>query len=79
MSIASVSSWRVNGGGATGCRWVGEARSPSTPDSGACRSSTGNSGLPELAPHAQRLLSDPDPVVAEAAGWALARLQPAPA
>jgi epoxyqueuosine reductase len=34
----------------------------------------GNSGLPALAPAARALLGDPDPVVAEAAAWALARL-----
>ena len=35
----------------------------------------GNSGLPGLASHAARLRSDPDPTVAEAANWALSRLQ----
>ncbi len=35
----------------------------------------GNSGLPALRPAAQALLDDPDPVVAEAAAWALSRLQ----
>ncbi len=35
----------------------------------------GNSGERKLLPHAARLTSDPDPVVAEAASWALARLQ----
>ena len=42
----------------------------------------GNSGLPELAPALQALLGDDDPVVAEAASWALDRLDasaPAPA
>ncbi len=34
----------------------------------------GNSADPALVPVAQRLATDPDPVVAEAAGWALARL-----
>ena len=34
----------------------------------------GNSGHPSLAPALQRLLDDGDPVVAEAAGWALAML-----
>nr|WP_124085430.1 tRNA epoxyqueuosine(34) reductase QueG [Pseudogemmobacter humi] len=34
----------------------------------------GNSGMPALAPSARALLDDPDPVVAEAAEWALARL-----
>ncbi len=34
----------------------------------------GNSADPSLAPVAQRLSADPDPVVAEAAAWALARL-----
>jgi epoxyqueuosine reductase len=35
----------------------------------------GNSGLPSLAPVAQRLTDDPDPAVADAARWALARLR----
>ena len=35
----------------------------------------GNSGLPGLAAHASRLRDDPDPTVAEAAGWAVARLR----
>jgi epoxyqueuosine reductase len=35
----------------------------------------GNSGLAELAPALERLVDDPDPVVAEAANWALQRLQ----
>jgi epoxyqueuosine reductase len=34
----------------------------------------GNSGDPGLLPHADRLRADPDPVVAEAAAWAVARL-----
>ena len=34
----------------------------------------GNSGLPDLIPPLQGLVNDDDPVVAEAAGWALARL-----
>jgi epoxyqueuosine reductase len=34
----------------------------------------GNSGQPDLAPAARPHLSDPDPMVAEAARWALARL-----
>ena len=34
----------------------------------------GNSGDPSLRPAAARLIADPDPVVAEAAQWALARL-----
>ena len=38
----------------------------------------GNSADPTLRPHAQRLTHDPDPVVAEAATWALAQLTPAP-
>lgn len=38
----------------------------------------GNSGLAELRPHAQRLTQDADSVVAEAARWALARLEGAP-
>jgi len=36
----------------------------------------GNSGDPSLRPTAERLQSDPDPVVAEAAAWADARLIP---
>ena len=35
----------------------------------------GNSGLPRLAVHASRLCDDPDPTVAEAAAWAILRLQ----
>jgi len=35
----------------------------------------GNSGAPELRPVAQTLTEDPDPVVAEAARWAAARLE----
>ncbi|HEX8574474.1 MAG TPA: tRNA epoxyqueuosine(34) reductase QueG [Allosphingosinicella sp.] len=35
----------------------------------------GNSGLAELAPALERLTGDEDPVVAEAASWALGRLQ----
>jgi epoxyqueuosine reductase len=35
----------------------------------------GNSGLPELAPILERLAGDADPVVAEAASWALDRLK----
>ena len=35
----------------------------------------GNSGDPALLPHAIRLTADADPVVAEAAAWAAARLQ----
>jgi epoxyqueuosine reductase len=35
----------------------------------------GNSGDPALAPVAARLADDPDPVVADAAGWATGRLQ----
>jgi epoxyqueuosine reductase len=34
----------------------------------------GNSGDPALRPDAERLAAEPDPVLAEAAGWALARL-----
>jgi epoxyqueuosine reductase len=34
----------------------------------------GNSGLPQLRPVAQRLTDDPDPAVADAARWAVARL-----
>ncbi len=36
----------------------------------------GNSGDPVLRPHAARLLADEDPVVADAARWAVARLAP---
>jgi len=39
----------------------------------------GNSGRPELAPALEPLTRDEDPVVAEAAAWALARLASAPA
>ena len=39
-----------------------------------CLIAAGNSGEPALAGEARRLLGDPDPVVAEAAGWALGRL-----
>jgi epoxyqueuosine reductase len=39
----------------------------------------GNSGLAELAAPLQALIGDPDPVVAEAAQWALDRLQAPPA
>jgi epoxyqueuosine reductase len=35
----------------------------------------GNSASPALRPHAQALCEDPDPVVAEAARWAVERLQ----
>jgi len=38
----------------------------------------GNSGRAELAPVLERLVADEDPVVAEAAEWALARLAPLP-
>ena len=38
----------------------------------------GNSADPTLAPAAHRLLADPSPVVADAAAWAIARLQPLP-
>ena len=38
----------------------------------------GNSALPELAPALERLTGDEDPVVAEAAGWALRRLLASP-
>lgn len=39
----------------------------------------GNSGLAELRPHAHHLTQDPDSVVAEAAQWAVARLEGLPA
>ncbi|WP_408742391.1 tRNA epoxyqueuosine(34) reductase QueG [Acetobacter persici] len=35
----------------------------------------GNSGLPDLLPYAHRLTQDPDSVVAEAARWAVTRLE----
>ena len=38
----------------------------------------GNSGSAELVPALERLLADEDPVVAEAARWALSRLSPRP-
>ncbi|MEJ6790396.1 tRNA epoxyqueuosine(34) reductase QueG [Brevundimonas sp. BR2-1] len=37
----------------------------------------GNSADPELIPSAERLLDDPDPVVRDAAVWAIRRLRPA--
>ncbi|ODS99161.1 MAG: tRNA epoxyqueuosine(34) reductase QueG [Erythrobacter sp. SCN 62-14] len=43
-----------------------------------CLYAAGNSGNPALAEHVRGLLHDPDPVVAEAAEWALARLEPCP-
>jgi epoxyqueuosine reductase len=42
-----------------------------------CLIAAGNSGDPSLLPRVEALLGDEDPVVAEAAEWALARLQPA--
>ncbi len=36
----------------------------------------GNSGLPALADVARPLMADPDPAVADAAGWAVAQIQP---
>jgi len=39
-----------------------------------CLYAAGNSGLAALAGPVRRLADDPDPVVAEAAGWALSRL-----
>ncbi|MCP9320387.1 tRNA epoxyqueuosine(34) reductase QueG [Acetobacter persici] len=38
----------------------------------------GNSGLPDLLPYAHRLTQDPDSVVAEAARWAVIRLETIP-
>ncbi|MFT9063243.1 MAG: tRNA epoxyqueuosine(34) reductase QueG [Acetobacter persici] len=38
----------------------------------------GNSGLPDLLPYAHRLTQDPDGVVAEAARWAVTRLETIP-
>ena len=43
-----------------------------------CLYAAGNSGNPALAEQVRGLLHDPDPVVAEAAEWALARLAPCP-
>ncbi|MEM6494206.1 MAG: tRNA epoxyqueuosine(34) reductase QueG, partial [Pseudomonadota bacterium] len=42
-----------------------------------CLYAAGNSGDPLLVEPVRSLLQDPDPVVAEAAEWALARLEPA--
>ena len=39
-----------------------------------CLIAAGNSGDPQLQPAVAGLIDDPDPVVAEAAGWALGRL-----
>lgn len=41
-----------------------------------CLYAAGNSGDPALAGAVRALLSDPDPVVAEAASWALGELAP---
>jgi epoxyqueuosine reductase len=43
-----------------------------------CLIAAGNSGDQRLVEPVRRLLDDPDPVVAEAAGWALARLSDRP-
>ena len=43
-----------------------------------CLVAAGNSGDPRLIDDVRRHLGDPDPVVAEAARWALDELQPAP-
>ena len=43
-----------------------------------CLIAAGNSGNPELEAPVRALLGDPDPVIAEAAEWALARLTKAP-
>ena len=40
-----------------------------------CLYAAGNSGLSELAPQVSALRADPDPVVADAADWAAARLR----
>ncbi len=40
-----------------------------------CLIAAGNSGDPALIAPAERLLDDPDPVIAEAAGWAISRLR----
>jgi epoxyqueuosine reductase len=42
-----------------------------------CLVAAGNARDPQLAEPVRALLPDPDPVVAEAAGWALAELEPA--
>jgi epoxyqueuosine reductase len=39
-----------------------------------CLIAAGNSGDPALVPSVARHLKDPDPVIAEAAGWALSQL-----
>jgi epoxyqueuosine reductase len=39
-----------------------------------CLIAAGNSGNPDIVPAVQPHLDDPDPVIAEAAGWALAQL-----
>ncbi|MBX7541639.1 tRNA epoxyqueuosine(34) reductase QueG [Qipengyuania sp. GH29] len=43
-----------------------------------CLYAAGNSGNPALASQVEELRGDPDPVVAEAAEWAAARLNPSP-
>ena len=43
-----------------------------------CLYAAGNSGNRALAAQVERLRSDPDPVVAEAADWAAARINPSP-
>ena len=43
-----------------------------------CLYAAGNSGAAELLPLAERLAADPDPVVADAARWAAARLRACP-
>jgi epoxyqueuosine reductase len=43
-----------------------------------CLYAAGNSGNPGLVPQVQALTADPDPVVAEAARWSLARLRANP-
>lgn len=43
-----------------------------------CLYAAGNSGDAQFAPQVEALASDPDPVVADAARWALVRLRPSP-
>jgi epoxyqueuosine reductase len=42
-----------------------------------CLYAAGNSGMPELGPAVEAHLGDPDPVVADAARWAVGRLNAA--
>jgi epoxyqueuosine reductase len=43
-----------------------------------CLYAAGNSAMPALLPHVEALLSDPDPVVADAADWAAGQLRAVP-